>query len=275
MKEGLPPLNLAGHPTLRAVYVDNIAGVSNGPPRVQSHHELILEGFDGRGLKLHDIFGVGNSTDLLGYRLGGIPPRVDNHPKRMWRFLDSVRHILGKRRISGALLEVVLGHFVSLSLLNRFLLSVPQLCYRFVADQGSKWCRIPRGVRREMEMMVALLPLGGVALDSPCHMGVSCSDASGADGGYGFAVCVTEFESDEAVHEISKPNERWRFREKSCDEQHAAFLAEDEKPHETFFSSTSSSAENGSGRVAQPRDFQTDPDSWLDDLLKKGNRQKK
>ena len=68
--------------------------------------------------------------------MGGAPPTTHASPKRIWRFLRSVRHVLAWERVSGLLLEVIVGHLVSMTLVCRELLSVVSACYGFIQESG-------------------------------------------------------------------------------------------------------------------------------------------
>ena len=80
----------------------------------------------------------------------------------MWRYIAAVRHVLTWERLSGSLLEVIIGHFVSLGLLTRELLSLLSEVYSFIRTAGRSWVPIPGAVRRELRWTVALLPLSFV-----------------------------------------------------------------------------------------------------------------
>lgn len=123
-----------------------------------------------------------------------------------------MRYLRGSSHMSGDLMDVVLGHFTSLSLVVRGLLSVPEACYAFSRDSGSRRKPIPPRVRQEFKWMVGVLPLGSVRLDAPVDRVLTTSDASGEDGGYGYAVTEGTACLDRAT-ECFRVNEEWRFRE--------------------------------------------------------------
>jgi hypothetical protein len=197
---------------LASTYVDNLLAISRDASSLQRHHEMVMTHFDKNGLALHQAFVGEQVAETLGYRLGGEPPAVANADKRVWRFLEAVRFIRGSGFMSGDLMDVVLGHYTSLSLIVRGLLSVPEACYKFARETGSRWVRIPWSVSRELKWMVGLLPLGVVGLDAGVDSVFTASDASGEDGGWGYA--VVESKGDPAlVTDVFRVNERWRFRE--------------------------------------------------------------
>ena len=53
--------------------------------------------------------------------------------------------------MSGTLMGVVLGHYTSLSLIDRLLLSVPQVCYRFAQEAQTSWQPVPESVRQDAQ----------------------------------------------------------------------------------------------------------------------------
>lgn len=215
--DGRPAPTLDAKTAAWLAYVDNLVVFGTDPAQVERHHAMVLEEFNKAGLCLHEIFGPQLDQSLPGYGLVG-GREVKNDGKRVFRFINAVRHILSSKKMSGRLMEVVLGHYVSLSLLRRGLLSVPSLCYAFVHTAGNRWMPIPGGVRRELRHMLLLLPLAPSELNSCYDLTLSASDASGADGNYGFGVCTTVMSSQEEAHSIARFNERWRFQERNAEE---------------------------------------------------------
>ena len=61
--------------------------------------------------------------------------------------------------------------------------------------------------------MVGLVPLSRVQLDQPFSALVTASDASGADGGYGYGVVASYPDDEDTVRTAASLKERWRFRE--------------------------------------------------------------
>ena len=82
---------------------------------------------------------------------------------------------------------------------------------------------------RELRWMVSLLPLAPVALDTPYSNAITCSDASGEDGGNGYAVCLAHEHDPDKIHDVAKHNERWRFREMSASELHEQMIRREKR----------------------------------------------
>lgn len=212
MELNAPPPELLEGEVHRGVYVDNVILGGHEAWAVQEHHDHMQVAFDGiDGLDLHDHAEADVEADVLGYHLRE-GKELGNARKRMWRFTYAVKHLLGWRKMSGKLMEVVLGHFVSLALGNRWLLCIPSECYRFAAENGGKWVELPGRIRQELRWMIALLPLGRVTMANEYSTLLTVSDASGEDGGYGYGLCETVEEEQEKIHDAAKIKERWRFR---------------------------------------------------------------
>lgn len=198
-------------------WVDNLAVFGTDPAQVQRHHSLVLEEFNKAGLLLREIFAPIPDQNLLGYGMVG-GREVRNDGKRTHRFIAAVRHILDQKRMGGRLMEVVLGHFVSLALVKRELLSIPSQCYAFVHLAGSRRQTIPGDVRRELRRMVPTLPHARREMGSEYDLTLTAPDASGADGGFGLGVTATTFASQAEAHAVARYNERWRFRGRNAEE---------------------------------------------------------
>lgn len=193
-------------------YVDSLCLFGTDPALVQRHRQMVLQEFQAAGLVLYEIFDPVQDQVMLGYQMGG-GKEITDDANRLHRFIASVRYLLGHRKMSGVLMEVVLGHFVSLALVRRDLLCVPSQCYAFVQAAGRRWVAMPGGVRRELRQMLALLPLARSEIGVKHNLTATTSDASGADGCFGFGLCATELRDQAEAHDIGRWNERWRFRE--------------------------------------------------------------
>ena len=89
----------------------------------------------------------------------------------------AVRHVLTWAKLSGSLVEIILGHFTSLSMVVREMLSIPSYLYRFVREAGRQWITVPGAAKRELRWMVALLPLAFAENTLKVSTTVTVSDA--------------------------------------------------------------------------------------------------
>lgn len=191
---------------LWTAYVDNLSALGTDPAVVQRHHDCILKEFREAGLPLHETFDPRDEATFLGYDLGPGGTRIAPETKRVWRFIRAVQYLLPQPKMSGALMEIVLGHWVSLCLVRRELLSLPRCCYSFIVDAKTQWKKTPTSVKRELRHMVSLAPFSFISLDTPYSLMVTASDASGSDGGWGFGCISTMFDEETQVHNLAKYN---------------------------------------------------------------------
>lgn len=223
LKDGEPAPLLDVDRPFRSVYVDNITVGHFDEHTVNEHHSHLLSVFPGTGLEPHESYGATQNQDVLGFSLTN-GREVVNSSKRVWRFINGVRHLMTWKSCSGVLLVIVVGHFVSLAMGCRWLLSLLGAVYSFMDQAGKGWLALTGAVLRELRWMVSLLPLARVALDLPYSDSLTCSDASGADGGSGYALLVTQENNARALHEAAKHKEMWWFRELAGGELHERLI---------------------------------------------------
>ena len=114
------------------VYVDNLGIISPHQAIVESGLSELGPCFDGRGLVLHpgeiqhqDIkaFGCSMRGDIMATRIS---------PSRFVRLRQAIGAVLRRKKVSGRLLEVVLGHITFCCLCNRQLLSIFSAIYKYI-----------------------------------------------------------------------------------------------------------------------------------------------
>ena len=128
--------------------------------------------------------------------------------------------------MSGILLEILVGHCISMCLVGKWLMCVPYEVYKFISEAGRTWKPLTGAVKRELRWMISLLPLARKQLDRGFSARVLASDASGEGRGSGYGLVSTTVPNHELIHEAYRYSERWRWRELPATEIHERNLTE-------------------------------------------------
>ena len=130
MSDRGPPLVVAGGRTCagHVVYVDN-AGVMSTSAKVSS--SAIAEAqrdFERDGLKFHEVMTSEQGGVMVGWHLDGRRLMTCCATKRFAVLRKTLSCVLRRGRISGYVLEVVVGHCTFFGLVRREMLSISLLC---------------------------------------------------------------------------------------------------------------------------------------------------
>ena len=192
------------------VYVDNLGIISPHRGIVQDGLKELGPEFDDRGLVWHPGEIQHEEIHALGVFMKGDLMAARISPKRHCRLKQAISGVLRRRKISGRLLEIVLGHITFCCLCNRQLLCIFSSIYKFVRRNYFEPVPLWDSVREELEAFRGLM----VFLHSDWWRSwnplVSSSDASLE--GFGIS---TAFWPIEEVKRVGRQVERARFRRPS------------------------------------------------------------
>ncbi|CAK9012769.1 Protein kinase domain-containing protein, partial [Durusdinium trenchii] len=143
--------------TRHYVYVDNLGVLSPHKAVVATALQELDEHFGGRGLLLHPGEVHSSETRALGTILDGNNLCSKITPERFHRVRQSIRGLLNKKRVTGQMLEVVVGHATFCALNNRMLLSVFHSSYKFIKAHYFENSMIWDSVRAELTAFAGLM----------------------------------------------------------------------------------------------------------------------
>ena len=128
-------------------------------------------------------------------------------PERYHRVHQAIQGILNRKKVSGRILEVVVGHatFVALTCWN--LLSIFNTVYRFIKSNYNSPCPLWRTVREELFAFRSLMIYLHADWTRPWNNYVAASDSS--LGGFGVVSSIWQLED---VSEVGRQLERGRFK---------------------------------------------------------------
>ena len=114
------------------VYVDNLGVLSSHAAFVKTALQELDDHFGSCGLLLHPAEVSGGETRALGIVLDGQALCSKIMPERFHKVRQAIRGMIHRRRVTGQMLEVVVGHATFCSLNNRLALAVFHTCYKFI-----------------------------------------------------------------------------------------------------------------------------------------------
>eukprot|EP00438_Fugacium_kawagutii_P005650 Skav219567 [mRNA] locus=scaffold886:113683:117079:- [translate_table: standard] len=189
------------------VYVDNLGVVSPDKALVQSTLEELAPGFEKRGLVLHPGEVQHEEIKALGVYMRGDLMASRVSPQRHAKLKQAIGGVLRRKKVSGRILEIVLGHITFCCLCNRQLLSIFSAIYKYIQREYFKPAILWDSVVTELRVFRGLM----IYLHSDWWRGwnnlVSASDASLE----GFGVSTSYWNRKE-VAEAGRTVERARFK---------------------------------------------------------------
>eukprot|EP00971_Amphidinium_carterae_P346543 6488065-Amphidinium_carterae.2 len=133
---------------------------------------------------MHEVQDGIQFIETLGMELDGLAKMASSSSTKRWRLKKAWEFLRRFPVLSGAQLEILLGHLTHIMLLNRCTLAVFDQSYVFIRRYYSRRRTLWASVYRELRMAFGLIPLMSVWWDQPWCSLVNSSDASGV----GYAV---------------------------------------------------------------------------------------
>eukprot|EP00438_Fugacium_kawagutii_P024261 Skav223122 [mRNA] locus=scaffold419:830256:833692:- [translate_table: standard] len=189
------------------VYVDNLGVFSSDRRVVEQGLDDLSKDFTDKRLLLHPGEVQHSCIKALGVELDGVSLSSHTSPARLHRVRQGLRCVLRRKRCTGRVLEILVGHCTYVGLLNRCSLSVFHSVYKFIKSHYNHSTPLWASVQAELRAFCGLLPLLKADWLRPWCEQVTVSDAS--EEGYG--VCCSSWKSS-AVAQVGRCPERERFK---------------------------------------------------------------
>ena len=203
------------------VYVDNLGILSPDRELVSQALAEVERIFETKQLLLHAGEIHSRSVKALGVELRGDILAVRITPNRYHKVRQAITGILERKKVSGKIVEVVLGHCTFIGLTNRLLLSIFHSIYAFIRKEYYTPSRLWNSVREELIAFRGLMIFLQSDWARPWNDLVACSDSSTT--GYGVS---TAYWPRETVGECGRILERTRFkRVGGCDARESALTS--------------------------------------------------
>lgn len=205
VRERHPAPRFSSLQPVTCTYVDNV-GLTEARG-AESVFGAVVESFNKKGIQVHEVMEGLVEWPHLGALFDGKRKVLKHKPERVWRVYLAGKATMRKKRLSGTLLRVWVGHAVHLFTLARPALTSLVVCYKFVTAADGTRLEVWPSLRREIRAVCGLLFLTQVQLGMPVAPIAYCSDSSD----FGYCLSVSQVETFKAAAEM-RHRERWRFR---------------------------------------------------------------
>ena len=186
------------------IYADNCNHLGVDQQQLFMEHGSVIGALGKHGLETHDIV---EPAESLGVRIDGLGGFVTSTASRDWRLHRAIDALLQGAAISGAEMQVIVGHLTIRAMLHRGLLCVLRHVYIFIEQNFSRRKRLWGCVREELWIFKNLMVLGFNNMKAQWDGRLTCTDACLS----GYAVMEMK-ESMDTAPGIGRTDERWRFK---------------------------------------------------------------
>lgn len=209
VREGLPAARLGREP-MGAVYVDNLSvfGLEEEEEEEKVHprFDQAVLALEEVGFMLHEVQRGEKESATVGIVIRSDTMSLRHKPARAWRLYEAARELLKRKRLSGDLVRVIIGHYNHYFTLARPAMSVFFHCDRFIQEHVWVIARVPNAVKQELLIGMGLIFLAEVRIGMPRSRCVHCVDASAR----GYAMLERDVDPH-SLEEVCFWRERWRF----------------------------------------------------------------
>ena len=195
-----------GQPVL-IPYADNLNVAGTCSAQVQSVKDKVVKHLRDLGFKVHEEMDACSSATSLGYHIDGKSGIVQPVPHKLAKVQFAFSWLSRRPRVTGKLVQKLIGHAIHFMLVRRELLSLFRNLYDFAYKCEQTPTRLWRSACREARWVSVLLSLCSTNLRTPWCCNVTVSDASLS----GIAVCKRDFLHSD-VSMIGSQRESWRFK---------------------------------------------------------------
>ena len=192
-------------------YCDNTHVLSFDAETAQLGKERLQHTLEDWGFNMHEDVDATTYFRTLGGVIDGAAGCVRATPERMWRLRRACEYV-ETHRVSSDLVQRLLGHCMSILVLNRGGMGIFRSAYDY-AIKGYKSHWLWPSARREFQIFSGLLPILVADLRKTWSDKVTVSDAS--PDGYG--ICEGAFSTEE-VGKAGRWQERWRYKRSPIEE---------------------------------------------------------
>ena len=194
-------------PFLLVPYADNLNILGIDKQAVQQAKDQIVSHLQQLGFRTHEEQDSELNAEALGFLLDGRSGRVLPRPRKRDRTRKVLLWLAKQPKVSGRMLERVIGHCIHFFMLRRECLSIFRSVYDFKQRHYEQRVTLWKSAALECQQAAALLLMCYSDLKREWHSEVTCSDASLS----GTGVCAGVFPTDDILR-VGSQRELWRYR---------------------------------------------------------------
>eukprot|EP00438_Fugacium_kawagutii_P002485 Skav209078 [mRNA] locus=scaffold207:207591:211020:- [translate_table: standard] len=203
--DGHPPPSPNAHSCISMPYCDNIHSMSLDKEVCQRGCDDICETLSDLGFSIHEKTEASLQCQTLGGLIDGEKGIVRPTPQRTWRVILAFQYLLSAK-VSYKLVQRLLGHAMTVCVLNRCGMPIFRKLYDFVESQ-SEPRKLFNSELAEVRNFIGILPLLVADMKRPWSEVMTATDASPD----GFGIVETTVLPGEAQR-IGAWSERFRFK---------------------------------------------------------------
>eukprot|EP00438_Fugacium_kawagutii_P026390 Skav226557 [mRNA] locus=scaffold1427:78867:80645:+ [translate_table: standard] len=203
--DGQPSPSPSSSACLAMPYCDNVHSISTCQKTSQEGCDRICDELRNLGFELHEETAASMEVTTLGGLVDGCKGEVRASSTRMWRLIIAFKY-MASAKVSTLLVQKLLGHAMTVCVLNRAGMSVFRRLYDFI-EAGGPPRYLSADESRECLIFAGIVPLLFADLRRSWSSTVTASDASPS----GYGMVEQDVEPDE-VRRHGSWSERWRFR---------------------------------------------------------------
>lgn len=203
--EGHPPPPLYENEVISMPYCDNVHSIATSQKVCQDGCDQICNTLESLGFELHEKEEASTYFKTLGGEIDGVRGLIKPTSTRMWRISIAFEYI-ARAKVSYKLVQRLLGHAMTVCVINRCGMPIFRKLYDFVEKQEGPR-RLNASEREEALVFVGLIPMLVADMRRPWSDTLLATDAS--PDGYG--ICESPVAAG-VSRALGTWNERWRYR---------------------------------------------------------------
>ena len=203
--DGQPPPTLQQGKCISMPYCDNVHCMATDPKVCQDGCNSICHDLEGMGFQLHEETTASTYCKTLGGVIDGELGQVRPTDERMWKIISGFEHLL-IARVDPLTVQKLLGHAMTLCVLNRSGMAVFRRLYDFV-EHTSRPRHLNRLEKQEVANFIGIIPLLFSDMRRPWSPTLTATDASPT----GYGVCERHISAQQS-QSLGEWSERWRFK---------------------------------------------------------------
>ncbi len=203
--EGHPPPSLVDNEVISMPYCDNVHSIATSQKVCQDGCDQICENLESLGFELHEKEEASTYFKTLGGEIDGMRGIIKPTSARMWRISITFEY-LARAKVSYKLVQRLLGHAMTVCVINRCGMPIFRKLYDFVEKQEGPR-RLNASEREEALIFVGLIPMLVADMRRPWSDTLLATDAS--PDGYG--ICESHVAAG-VSRSLGTWNERWRYK---------------------------------------------------------------
>lgn len=210
LADGRPAPVLKDESVVIVPYADNLNVIGTNKDEVQRVKDQAVAQLRKVGFRVHEEEDASLEAKALGFIINGSKRKIFPVPEKRDKVIQCLIWLSRRPRVSGRVVERIIGHCVHFFMLRREMLSIFRSVYDFKTAHYNKQVRLWRSAADECRWAANLLWICESDMGKQWSGEVTVSDACLS----GTATCSMEIHAKDAA-EIGSTRELWRYKSRS------------------------------------------------------------